>query len=75
VGAKYGLQVKRVSGAAARAGMQPGDVIVGLGGEALSSFAQFKAAVSSAPKGSALALQLWRQGITLFVPLSIGGEE
>jgi serine protease Do len=55
--------------------MQPGDVIVGLGGEALSSFAQFKAAVSSAPKGSALALQLWRQGITLFVPLSIGGEE
>lgn len=75
VGVKYGLQVKRVSGAAARAGIQPGDVIVGLGGEALGSFAQFKAAVSATPKGSALALQLWRQGITLFVPLSIGGEE
>ncbi|QBJ80402.1 MULTISPECIES: DegQ family serine endoprotease [Aquitalea] len=75
VGVKYGLQVKRVGGAAARAGIQPGDVIVGLGGEALGSFAQFKAAVTAAPKGSTLALQLWRQGITLFVPLSIGGEE
>lgn len=75
VGVKYGLQVKRASGAAARAGVQPGDVIVGLGGEALSSFAQFKAAVAGAPKGSTLALQLWRQGIILFVPLGIGGEE
>lgn len=75
VGVKYGLQVKRVSGVAARAGVQPGDVIIGLGGEALSSFAQFKAAVAAAPKGSTLALQLWRQGVTLFVPLSMSGEE
>ena len=60
---------------AARAGVQAGDVIVGLGGEAISSFGQFKAAVTGAPKGSTLALQVLRQGMTLFIPLTIGGEE
>ena len=74
-GIKYGLQVRRASGLAARAGVQAGDVIVGLGGEAISSFGQFKAAVTGAPKGSTLALQVLRQGMTLFIPLTIGGEE
>ncbi|KZE25304.1 DegQ family serine endoprotease [Crenobacter luteus] len=68
----YGLLVERAGGAAARAGIVPGDVIVGLGGEPLRSFAQLRDAVAGARKGSVLAVQLVRRGAVLFVPLKVG---
>jgi len=74
-GIKYGLQVRKATGLAARAGLQAGDVIVGLGGESISSFAQFKSQLGKAAKGSALALQVMRQGVTLFIPLTVSEEE
>jgi len=74
-GIKYGLQVRKATGLAARAGLQAGDVIVGLGGEPISSFAQFKSQLGKAAKGSALALQVMRQGVTLFIPLTVSEEE
>lgn len=70
LGVKYGLLVRQASGAAARAGLTNGDVIVGIGGEALTGVAQFRAAIENAKKGDTLALQVRRRGATLFLPLT-----
>ncbi|WP_293764813.1 DegQ family serine endoprotease [uncultured Aquitalea sp.] len=75
LGVKYALLVQRASGAAARAGLLPGDVILGVGGEAISSFAQFKSVIAGAAKGSTLALQINRRGMIVFVPLTVGAAE
>ncbi|AXE32931.1 DegQ family serine endoprotease [Chromobacterium phragmitis] len=69
-GVDYGLLVRAANGVAMRAGIQPGDIIVGIGGDALKSFAQLKGAFAQAKKGSAVALQVMRQGVTMFVPLT-----
>ncbi|QEL55008.1 DegQ family serine endoprotease [Chromobacterium paludis] len=73
-GIDYGLLVRAANGAAMRAGIQPGDIIVGIGGEPLKSFAQLKRAMEQAKKGGNVALQILRQGVTQFVPLTVGGE-
>lgn len=77
LGIKFGLQVTNVEGPAARAGVQPGDVIVGLGGEELSSFAQLEQTIAKAKPGSSLPLRLRRGEAALFVSLKLPskGEE
>jgi serine protease Do len=67
---KYGLLVRGVSEDGARAGLLPGDVIVGIGGEALASIRQLEAATQGGK--TSLALQVARNGATLFVPLPLG---
>ena len=49
----------------------PGDAIVGIGNDNLTSFAQLKGRVDSAPSGSALPLRIVRNGATLFLALPI----
>ena len=71
LGVQYGLLVRGVTPAAQRAGIRPGDVIVGLGGEPLRSAQQLSDAVRQTTKGSTLALQILRRGATLFVALPI----
>ncbi|OWY40625.1 protease Do [Xenophilus sp. AP218F] len=71
-GVKYGLLVRAANGVAVRAGIQPGDIIVGVGGDELTSVAQLKSALEQAKKGGAIALQVMRQGQVQFVPLNIG---
>ncbi|POZ60923.1 DegQ family serine endoprotease [Chromobacterium alticapitis] len=73
-GIDYGLLVRDANGAAMRAGIQQGDVIVGVGSEPLQSFAQLKKALEQAKKGGTVALQVMRQGMTQFVPLTVGEE-
>jgi serine protease Do len=66
-----GLVVEDVSaGPAARAGIQPGDVILAANGERISGIEQLRKQLEHAGKRIALLIQ--REGQTLFVPIRFG---
>ena len=65
-----GLLVEQASGAAARAGVQPGDVIVSVNGQPVRDAAQVRSLVGKADKSVALLIQ--RDGQQLFVPVNVG---
>ena len=67
---KEGLLVENVSGAAARAGIRPGDVLLSVNGEAVTSVEQFRSLVGKASKRVALLIQ--RRDARLFVPVDLG---
>ena len=69
-GAKGGLLVEASSGAAARAGVQPGDVILALNGTPLNTAAQLREIL--ARSGPHIALLVQRGGAQLFIPVAIG---
>lgn len=56
-------------GAAADAGLRPGDVVLAVDGEPVRRFAELRELVDAA-QGAPLSLQLWRAGQTLDVTLS-----
>ena len=70
VGVKGGLVVDSVNGAAARAGIQPGDVILALNGKPVTSVDELREA--SAKAGRRVALLIQRDNAKLFVPLDLG---
>jgi serine protease Do len=70
IDSKNGLLVEDVAGAAARAGIRPGDVLLSVNGEAVSSVEQLRALVAKAGKRVALLVQ--RDDAKLFVPVDIG---
>ncbi|HTY51485.1 MAG TPA: DegQ family serine endoprotease [Steroidobacteraceae bacterium] len=63
------LVVENVSGPAAAAGVQPGDIILGVNGKPVRSTADLQAASKSAGKSIALLIQ--RQDQQIFVPLRL----
>ena len=65
-----GLVVEDVSGAAQRAGVQPGDVVLAVNGTPAKSIEQVRAAVAKADKSVALLMQ--RGEDKIFVPVRIG---
>ncbi|MDR3298585.1 MAG: DegQ family serine endoprotease [Candidatus Accumulibacter sp.] len=67
---RIGLLVENASGAAARAGIRPGDVVLSVNGEAVSSTGQLRALLAKASKRVALLIQ--RGEATLFVPVDLG---
>jgi serine protease Do len=67
---RNGLLVENVSGAAARAGIRPGDVVLSVNGEPVTSVEQLTKLVAKAPKRVALLIQ--RGDATLFVPVDVG---
>ena len=69
LGVKFGLLVRAAQGPAAKAGLQPGDVIVGVGGEELGSIRQLQQALDATGNGQSLALRVLRQGAPLFLAL------
>ncbi|MBV8502294.1 MAG: DegQ family serine endoprotease [Paucibacter sp.] len=69
-GLREGLVVEEASGAAARAGVQPGDVLLAVNGTPVSSVEQVRGAVEGADKSVALLVQRGKQRI--FVPVRIG---
>ncbi len=71
VGVPYALVVQGTGAVAARAGITRGDVIVGVAGEALTGRAQFQRLLAAVKPGDVIALQLWRRGNLLFVPLEV----
>ena len=65
-----GLLIQDVSGAAARAGLQPGDIIVSVNGERITSSEQLRNLVGKA--GKRVALLVERGNSRLFVPIDLG---
>jgi serine protease Do len=69
-GARGGLIVEDAAGPAAQAGVQAGDVLVGVNGMAVKSVDQVREAVAKA--GKSVALLIERDGNKIFVPVRIG---
>ncbi|MEO7940226.1 MAG: PDZ domain-containing protein, partial [Burkholderiaceae bacterium] len=69
-GAPNGLLVEGVAGAAAKAGINPGDVILAINGTPVKSVEQVRAIISKADKSVALLIQ--RDGDKIFVPIRLG---
>jgi serine protease Do len=65
-----GLLVQQATGAAARAGIQPGDVILALNGEPITSVENLRSLVAKAGKRVALLVQ--RNDGKIFVPVDLG---
>jgi serine protease Do len=65
-----GLVVEDVDGAAARAGIQAGDVLLAVNGKSVQSIEQVKSVLSGKPKSVALLVQ--RDGEKIFVPVKLG---
>lgn len=69
-GATNGLVVERASGAAAQAGVQPGDVVLAVNGKPLGSVAELQSVLATTGRRAALLL---RRGSTqLFIPVTLG---
>ena len=65
-----GLVVEQVSGAAERAGIETGDVLLAINGKPVNSIEQIRSVLKSQPKSVALLVQ--RQGHQIFVPVPLG---
>jgi serine protease Do len=65
-----GLLVEQVSGAAERAGVQPGDLVLALNGSPVQSVEQLHEQAAKSGKHAALLVQ--RNDRQLFVPLELG---
>ena len=63
------LLVEDVTGAAAQAGVRPGDVILGVNGKAVKSLAELKNATTNSSKTVAILLE--REGTQIFVPIRV----
>ena len=69
-GVSAGMVIEQVSGAAARAGVQAGDLLMAVNGQPVSAIEQVRAAVAKADKSVALLIQ--RDGQQIFVPVRLG---
>jgi len=69
-GIDHGLLVERAGGAAAQAGIQPGDVVLSLNGKPVNSADQIRDVLKHKPKHVALLID--RDGQRIFVPVDIG---
>jgi serine protease Do len=65
-----GMVVEDVDGAAARAGIQQGDVLLAINGKTVQSVEQVKSVLAGKPRSVALLVQ--RDGEKIFVPVKIG---
>jgi serine protease Do len=64
-----GLVVEQVTGPAARAGIEAGDVLLAINGKPVSSIEQIRGVLKSQPKSVALLVQ--RDGNQIFVPVPL----
>jgi periplasmic serine protease, Do/DeqQ family len=64
------LVVEEVSGAAALAGVQPGDIILGVNGKTIQSVQQLRGAVKE--RQSTVALLIERGNAQIFIPIRVG---
>jgi len=73
LGLEGGVRVQRAEGAAQRAGLQRGDIIVQVNGEPVASVPEFNRQVERAGKGATVALLVQRADGRLFVALRVPG--
>jgi serine protease Do len=69
-GKREGVVVEQVGGAAERAGVQPGDVVLSLNGTPVATPEQLRDAVAKSGKRAALLIQ--RDNRQIFVPIELG---
>ena len=67
---EHGLVVQGVQGAAARAGLTQGDVVMAINGQPVDSVDELRRVLAAKPKS--VALLVWRDGERLFVPVPLG---
>jgi serine protease Do len=65
-----GMVIENVSGAAARAGVEAGDVLIAINGKPVTSIEQVRSVMSGKPKSVALLVE--RDGERIFVPVNLG---
>jgi serine protease Do len=65
-----GLVIERVSGAAERAGVEEGDLLVAINGRPVTSIDLVKSVMAAKPKSVALLIE--RDGERIFVPVNLG---
>jgi serine protease Do len=65
-----GLVVEGAEGAAAKAGVEQGDVVLAVNGKPVASIDEVKAILASKPKR--VALLIWRDGERIFFPVNLG---
>jgi len=75
LGVKFGLLVTDTRGPAAAAGIQPRDVIIGIGSEEIKSSAQLEEALAKVKAGGSLALRIARGQQTLFISLKMNDNK
>ncbi len=67
---EHGLLVQGVQGAAARAGLSQGDVVMAINGQPVDQIDELRRVLLSKPRS--VALLVWRGGERLFVPIPLG---
>jgi serine protease Do len=65
-----GLVVENADGAAAKAGVQQGDVVLAVNGKPVATIDDVKGILASKPKR--VALLIWRDGERIFFPVNLG---
>ena len=65
-----GLVVENADGAAAKAGVQQGDVVLAVNGKPVASVGDVKGILAGKPKR--VALLIWRDGQRIFFPVNLG---
>jgi len=65
-----GLVVENAEGAAAKAGVEQGDVLLAVNGKPVASVDDIKAILATKPKR--VALLIWRDGSRIFFPVNLG---
>ncbi|MBC7664854.1 MAG: Do family serine endopeptidase [Caulobacter sp.] len=67
-----GLLVQNADGAAAKAGVQEGDVLLAVNGKPVTSVDEVKSVLAANPKRKSVALLIWRDGERIFFPVNLG---
>jgi serine protease Do len=67
---EHGLVVQQAQGAAAKAGLSQGDVVMAINGMPVDNVDELRRVLASKPKS--VALLVWRDGERLFVPVPLG---
>ncbi|MDR3390786.1 MAG: DegQ family serine endoprotease [Sulfuriferula sp.] len=71
LGINHGIIVEDSDGIAARAGIQPNDVILSVGNTSITSVTQFERIIADAHKNTSVALLIKRDDGTMYIPLDI----
>ena len=71
INGRNGLLVVKVEGSASTSGIRTGDVILAFNNSAVESIASFNKKIRRVPKGKTIALLIYRNGNTIYIPVKV----